>query len=144
MISFPKWREISWKFVFRGELDYNQYQLKYLEGKQPKHRSLQISLEYIDQSSDESNAFAWWKFHDKISNAAWNYEILQMYFIPPSLFYAFQMITPFLKSRISSNDYNEEGIQPMQWWNPYKGDWISIVKSLLLVWFNDTLLLVLH
>ena len=59
MIFFPKWREISWKFVFRGELDYNQYQLKYLEGKQPKHRSLQISLEYIDQSSDESTAFAW-------------------------------------------------------------------------------------
>ena len=122
VIYFPKWREISWKFVFRGELDYNQYQLKYLEGKQPKHRSLQISLEYIDQSSDVSIAFAWWNFYDKISFTAWNYEILQMYFIPPFFSMHFKWLPLFLN----------------------QGDWISIVKYLLLVWFNDTLLLVVH
>ena len=47
-------------------------------------------------------------YHDRISIAAWNYEIQKMSFIPLP-FYVTQIITNFLNSRILANQDKVEG-----------------------------------
>ena len=48
----------------------------------------------------------------------------------PLPFYATQIITTLINSIISANHDKVEKFDP-QWWNPYKGDCFSFVKSLL-------------
>ena len=72
------------------------------------------------------------RLNNRETTSTLNQEMQQGSFMPSLPFCRNQIINPFLNSRTLANHDKVDGLLVNgDWWNPYKEDCFSIVKSLL-------------